>query len=105
MWNKVKEFSGWIVALIVGLFSALIYILKRKNEELDAAKAKNELAETDKKSAIIDNNIKHLEEDKKVTQQEIDKLDTKLDKLHSERDKALEEEKNKKPNEVEDYWN
>lgn len=105
MWTKTKEFFGWIVAGVVAIISVLVYMLKRKDEELDSAKARENLHEADKESAVIDTEVKHLEEDKKRTDSKIDKADTELEDLHIEKEKTKQKEKDRKPDEVEDYWN
>lgn len=105
MWNKIKEFSGWIVAGVIGIFSLLIYLLKRKDEQLDAAKAAISLNTADKKSAILDTEIKELEKDLNTNSKEIDKINTDSKNLSSELSEALKKEENKNPKEVEDFWN
>ena len=103
--SELKEWGGYIVAGIVAIFSVLVYMLKRKDEQLNAAKAKENLHEADKESAVIDTEVKHLEDDKKTTDKQIDKANTEVVDLQTEKEKALAKEKNRKPDQIEDYWN
>ena len=105
MLSKLKEWGGYIVAGVVTIISVLVYMLKLKDERLDAAKAKENLHKADKESAIIDTEVKHLEENKKTTDKQIDKAHTQVVDLQTDKEKALEKEKNRKPDQVEDYWN
>lgn len=105
MFGKLKGWGGYIISGVVAIISALVYIFVRRGEQLDSANARNNLHETDKQSAIIDTEVGHLEQDKKNINKDIDKDNTKLVDLQEERAKALDKQKAKKPNEIEDYWN
>ena len=105
MWDKVKGFFGWIVAGIIGFVGILLYLLKRKDEQLDAEKAKNALSNIDKKSAILDNDIKHLEKTIKDNQNNIDNDNKKLDTIKEEKENALDKERERQLENIEDYWN
>ena len=105
MWNKTKEFFGWIAAAVVAIIAYLIYSLKRKEAEVIQLKTKEKLNEADKESAVMDTEIKHLEEEKENIQKDIDKADTEAVTLQDAKEQAIKKEKDRKTNEVTDYWN
>lgn len=105
MVSKLKEWGGYIAAGVMAVIGALVYLLKRKDEQLGAAKAKENLHQADKESAVIDTEVRYLEDSKKTTDKEIDKANTEVVDLQTEKQKALDKEKNRKPDQVEDYWN
>lgn len=103
--ETLKKYGGWIVSIIVGAFGILVYLLKSKQGDLNAEKAKNSLATADKTAALLDSDIKHLEEKKSGVAKAIDEATTSGVQLASEKKKALKKEQARKPDEVEDYWN
>lgn len=103
--NKIKQWGGYLLAGAISIIGIILVMLKLKDDELTAAKAKENLHEADKESAVIDTEVKRLEEDKKNTDKEIDKADTEVVDLQTDKEQALAREKNRKPDQVEDYWN
>jgi hypothetical protein len=109
MKQKVKDFLNSVVGyVIIGLTAALgavVYILLNKKQEINALKAQIDLADTQKKVDLIEVDIKQRLEDKQLMQKQVDELNNSLLYIEERRKQLQSEEANKKPDEVEDYWN
>ena len=102
--NTIKEWFGYIIAAFMGIIGVLLYFLKGKDEEIDVGAAKEKLADTDKKVAVIENDLKHLEEKKKTVEKDIDKADTELQSLQKDREDNKKDQIGKNPQEIEEFW-
>lgn len=106
--SKVKEFfdSVWsLVTLAIGaLVVGLVYSLRKKQDENNALKAKEQLAEADKSSAILDHQIQ--EKTKENTQIESELASTRKQDAATEQQRkdAATKEKARSDDEVEEYW-
>lgn len=104
--TKIKELLGWIVAGLSTILGIVLFVLSRKNKELDALNAKVDLAKTEKETDLLEVEIKDLKEDKanlKKTNQELDKA---LVKVEEKRKQVVEDAKKlKNPKDVASYWN
>ena len=102
--SKIKEWFGYIVAAFMGIIGILLYFLKSKDEELDVGAAKGKLADTDKKVAILENDLEHLEKKKQSVEKDIDKADTELQSSQKDRKKNRKQQLDKNPQEIEEFW-
>lgn len=104
--TKIKELLGWIVASLSAILGIVLFVLSRKNKELDALNAKVDLAKTEKETDLLEVEIKDLKEDKanlKKTNQELDKA---LVKVEEKRKQVVEDAKQlKNPKDIANYWN
>lgn len=106
--NKLKEAIAGVwyyVVLILGaILGIVLYVLNLKNKELDAAKAKIALANTQKQADAIESEIKGKMDKQDVNKKELASLEKALDLL-TEKRKSIKNEGNLNDEQVEDYWN
>lgn len=108
--EKIKEatksffsaIGGYIVLALTAVIGVLVYAFVRKSEQLNSAKAKLDLAETQKEVDLIEAEIKQKQENRNQTKRELEGLDKALD-LISDKRKNLSESKTDQ--EIENYWN
>lgn len=104
--SKLKEIWGWVVAGVVGAVGLFLYFFSRRGDEINALKAKINLASTEKQSDAIETEIKQAQERK----DNIAKQRSELDKTMSANEAKREDIKKKTsemkdPKEIADYWN
>ena len=106
--NKIKEglasLWGYLVLIGGAVVAILLYVLNLKNKELDAAKAKIALANTQKEADAIEAEIRQKMAEKELTKRDQEALQKSLDLL-AEKRQNLKEEGNLTDSQVEDYWN
>lgn len=108
--EKIKEatksffsaIGGYIVLALTAVVGILVYAFIRKSEQLNSAKAKLELASTQKEVDLIEAEIKQKQQDRSQTKQELDALNKALD-LVAEKRKSIKDTATDQ--EVEEYWN
>lgn len=105
---KIKEFftslKGYIWVIGGAVIGVLAYLLNRKNEELEANKAKIALIKTQKEADAIESEIKSKLADKALTEKEIQTVNDSL-KLVEEKRTTLTKEGAFTDSQIEDYWN
>lgn len=106
--NKIKEglssIWGYIVLIGGGAVAVLLYFLNLKNKELDAAKAKIALVNTQKEADAIEASIKQDMAQRDLNKKDLDGLTKALDILEQKR-QSIPNEGNLTDSQVEDYWN
>lgn len=106
--EKIKSFFSSIIGVIMlvltGAVAILAYVLSNKRKEVNALKAKIDLAETQKEADLIEVEIKQRMTNKDNLSQEVKELQKGLDALEEKRKQIASEEKNKNSNDVEDFW-
>lgn len=106
--KKLKEaIAGiwyYIVLVLGAIIGVILYILNLKNKELDAAKAKIALVDTQKQADAIESEIKGKMEQQNLNKKEMAGLEKALDLL-TEKRKNIKKEGNLNDEAVEDYWN
>lgn len=95
---------GYIVLIGGAAIGILLYILNLKSKELDAAKAKIALANTQKEADAIEAEIKGKMAEKELTKREAADLQKSLDLLEEKR-QSIKKEGDLTDSQVEDYWN
>lgn len=105
--NKLKEglasVWGYIVLICGAAIGILLYILNLKSKQLDAAKAKIALANTQKEADAIEAEINKRLAEKELTKREQEDLNKALDLL-AEKRQSIKQEGNLTDSQVEDYW-
>lgn len=105
--NKIKQSLanvwGYIVLIGAAAVGILLYALNLKSKELDAARAKIDLAKTQKEADAIEAEIRQKMSEKELTKQESADLQKSLDLLSQKR-QSLKEEGNLSDSQVENYW-
>jgi septal ring factor EnvC (AmiA/AmiB activator) len=108
MWDKIKAFFSSVVGAIVLVLTAVVailaYILSNKRKEVNALKAKIDLVETQKQADLLEVEIKQRMANKEALSKEVQELQRGLDSLEERRKQIASDEKNKNPDEVEDFW-
>ena len=106
--EKIKQsFSsvwGYVVLIGGGAIALLLYFLNLKNKELDAAKAKIALVNTQKEADAIEASIKQDMAQKELNKKDLEGLQKALDILEEKR-QSIPKEGNLTDSQVEDYWN
>ena len=107
--EKIKEatksffsaIGGYIVLALTAVIGVLVYAFVRKSEQLNSAKAKLDLAETQKEVDLIEAEIKQKQENRNQTKRELEGLDKALDLVAQKRQNIKEA---KTDQEIEQYW-
>lgn len=106
--TKLKEaLAGvwyYIVLILGAILGVVLYVLNLKSKELDAAKAKINLASTQKEADAIEAEINGKKAQQDLNKKELASLDKALDLL-AEKRKTINKEGNLTDKQVEDYWN
>ena len=106
--DKIKEGLASLWAYIVlglgAILAIVLYILNLKNKELEAAKAKIALVQTQKQADAIETEIKQQMAEKDLNQKQMDGLQQSLDLLEQKR-QTLKQEGDLTDKQVEDFWN
>lgn len=106
--EKIKSFFssvvGIIVVILTGAVAILAYILSNKRKEVNALKAQADLASTQKEADLVEVQIKERMQSKDALTKEVTELQKGLDTLEEKRKQIAETEKNKNPDQVEDFW-
>lgn len=106
--EKIKSFFsatwGWIVLVVGAVMGILIYIIKAKQREINAVKAKIELADTQKKADLIEMEIKQRLDSTNLLDKEVKELNKSLTQLEDKRKEIATGEKGKTSDEIEDFW-
>lgn len=107
--QKLKDFFTGLygkVALVLGaIISFLLYYINLKNREVNAAKAKVALANTEKQADILETEIVALKEDRKITKKGVAEIDKTLVELNNKREMLKAQAQTMTNSEIEDYWN
>lgn len=108
MWDKIKTaMKGFWEILILSLGAiaiGLAYMLRRKQDEVATLKAKDQLNEADKQSALLDKDIEQKQAENAASQSKIAEIDQQLVKLEEKQKTTKESEKTRPDDQVEDYW-
>jgi hypothetical protein len=106
--EKIKQglssIWGYIVLVVGASIAILLYVLNLKNKELDAAKAKIALVNTQKEADALEASIKQDMAQRDLNQKDLQSLQKALDILEEKRQSILKEG-NLTDSQVEDYWN
>lgn len=106
--EKIKSFFSSIIGIVMlvlsGAVAVLAYVLSNKRKEVNALKAKIDLAETQKEADLIEVEIKQRMANKDSLTHEVKDLQKGLDALEEKRKQIASDEKNKSSNDVEDFW-
>jgi septal ring factor EnvC (AmiA/AmiB activator) len=106
--DKIKEFatSTWsLIAVSVGaVLLTLLHLLRKKQDENNALRAKDKLNEADKQSALLDQQVAQKQTENAQLQDERATTGQELDKLEQKRKESLKKEKARPDDEVEEYW-
>lgn len=108
MIQKIKEFfssvAGVIMLVLTGVAGVALYLLGNKRKEVNALKAKADLAETQKQADLVEVEIKEHIATKATLDKEVKELEKGLDALAEKRKTLPQEESKKTSDEVEDFW-
>ena len=106
--NKIKEFfkSLWGIIVLVGgvAIGILLYLLQRKQREVNTLKAKIDLAKTQKEADLIEVEIKKKLDNVNLLDKEVKELNNTLTQLEEKRKTLSTTEQNKTDQEIEDFW-
>jgi len=103
--GKLKEFFGYVLALIVGLFGICVYVLSRRGEAIEELKTTVALAKTNKEADVLEAQVKDLRTNKNNLAKENEELDKVLKELDTRRVEMKEEAtKLTNPQDIADYW-
>lgn len=109
MMEKIKAFfqSLWGVIVLIGTaaIGILLYMLQRKQREVNSLKAKIELAKTQKEADLIEVEIKKKLDNVNILDKEQKELTKTLAELEAKRKQIASTEKNKTDQEIDDFWN
>ena len=94
----------YLVLILGAILGIVLYVLNLKNKELDAAKAKIALANTQKEADALESEIKTKITEQDLNKKELEGLQKALDLLDKKRE-SIKDEGNIKDEKVEDYWN
>lgn len=107
--QKVKDFFtgiyGKVVLVLGAVVGFLLYYLTLKNKEVNAAKARIALLDTEKQADILETEINGMKEGRKVTKKEIAEIDKVLVELHNKREFLRESAKKLNDRDIEEFWN
>ena len=106
--DKIKAFFNslyGILTLLLGVvFAIMLYVVDKKTREIRSLKTKAKLSETKEEVKLLENDIKHIEKNRKLYQTEKDSIE-EAKKILAEKKAALKKKgKEKSPKEIEDYW-
>lgn len=105
--SKLKElFNNVSIYIFIGLtavFGYVVYLLSLRNKELLSAKARLELANTQKEVDLIEAEIKQKLAEKQNTKVEVEALNKTLDLIKDKRDN-LNKEGTLTDKQVEEFW-
>jgi len=105
--NKLKKlFNSISIYLYLGLVAVLgfvVYLLSLRSKELQSAKARLELANTQKEVDLIEAEIKQKLAEKQNTKVEVEALNKTLDLIKEKRDN-LNKEGSLTDKQVEEFW-
>lgn len=107
--EKIKAFfqSLWGIIVLVGTaaIGILLYMLQRKQREVNSLKAKIDLAKTQKEADLIEVEIKKKLDNVNILDKEQKELTKTLADLEAKRKQIASQEKNKTDEQIEDFWN
>lgn len=92
----LKKIKDNIVAVLVGLAGVLFFFWRMSAKKNDKLEGELMNASTKTEAAVINNDIKHLEEDRHATQEELAEINKQRENIRVE---------NLSNTEVEDHWN
>ncbi len=108
MLAKIKEFFsslyGIIMLVLTGGIAILIYVLSNRRKEVNALKGQIDLVKTQKEADLIEAQIKERMDRKEVLAKEVLELQNGLLDLEAKRKEIASTEKNKNPDDIEDFW-
>ena len=103
--TKLKELWGWVVGALGAVLGVVLFILSRKNKEVDALNAKIDLTKTEKETDVLEAEINKLKANKENSSKHSQELDKSLNKLEEKRSQVVEDAKSlKNPKDVAQYW-
>jgi septal ring factor EnvC (AmiA/AmiB activator) len=109
MMDKIKEtlsaIWGWIALVAAAAVGIMLYIIQAKQKKINALNAKVELADTQKKADLVEVEIKEHLANNATLDKEVTELNKSLSALEQKRKDIAASEKNKTPDQVEDFWN
>lgn len=104
--NKIKEIWGWVAGAVVGLVGLILYVLSRRGDEINALKAKINLADTTKKADALESEIKQAQKRKDNLAKENKELNKTLVELDLKREDIKKKTSEMTdPQAIADYWN
>lgn len=102
--NFFKSIGGYIIGALTLAVGILLWVLSNKKKEVNALKAKIELAETQKQVDLIEVEIKQRLDNKNLLAKEVQELNNNLAAIDEKRKQLAQEEKDKPADAVEDFW-
>ena len=103
--GSIKNFWTYLVTGVGAIIGVLVYYLSLKNKEINTLKVKVALADTEKKTDVIEVEIKEIRDSKKRLNKEVVEIDKVLNSLSEKRKEIKEKVKNMSPEELAEYWN
>lgn len=108
MLEKIKAFFSSVAGIIMLVSTAavgiLVYVLSNRRKEVNALKAQIDLAKTQKEVDLIEVQIKQRMDNKDALDKEVKELQNGLTAIEEKRKQLASEEKNKNPDQIEDFW-
>ena len=101
----IKNIWGYITGALLGLAGLLFFIFNRQSNKLAAAQAENKLNQIVRKGDKLQNDINKFREKQKVAEKDLTKVMEDIIILDKKKEKIADEEANKTPKDIEDYWN
>ena len=90
--------------VLTGGIAILIYVLSNRRKEVNALKGQIDLVKTQKEADLIEAQIKERMDRKEVLAKEVLELQNGLLDLEAKRKEIASTEKNKNPDDIEDFW-
>lgn len=99
--------SVWlkIVAGLTAVVGLLLYLISRKNKEVEELKTKVEMANTQKKADLIETEVKQKLDQVEMSKKEVEQHNKVLIDLEQKRKELKQKQNNMTPEEIEKYWN
>lgn len=104
--DKLKQIWGYVAAGVMAVVGILLYVLQRKNEQIDSLNAKVGLVDTQKEADVIETQIKQAQaksDNLAKENTELAKTAAALDTKRADVDQKMADMKD--PKQVADYWN
>jgi hypothetical protein len=103
--EALKSIWAKVVAVLGAAVGLLLYFLSLKNKQANALKAQIDLVDTQKKADLIEVDIKQKLDAEKMLKKEVADHEQALVQLEEKRKEIAQQQDNKSPKEIEDYWN
>ena len=103
--QKLKTFWTYLAAAVAAAFSLLIYILSRKNNQINSLQSQIANINTQKQADVLEVQIKEKMDNVDLHQREIEAHQKALDALEAKRKEIANSQQGKTPQQIEQYWN